>query len=197
MNVALYVLLCLIWGSTWIVIKIGYGGLGPFNVAAVRFLLAGLVLTPVVPIVGARWPAGRTEWALVLWVGVVLFAADYGLIYWGEQFLESGLTSILFATLPLITMGLAHVYIPASASRRANSAARFWPFLEWSPSSAIASVWTGRCGPHARHRREHRVRCRCRHCVQAFRLESSSGRAQCAGDARGRRGAVGALRDRG
>ena len=112
MNVALYVLLCLIWGSTWIVIKIGYGGLGPFNVAAVRFLLAGLVLTPVVPIVGARWPAGRSEWALVLWVGLVLFAADYGLIYWGEQFLESGLTSILFATLPLITMALAHVYIP-------------------------------------------------------------------------------------
>ena len=112
MNVGLYVLLCLIWGSTWLVIKIGYGGLGPFNVAAVRFLLAGLALTPVVPILGVRWPTGRTEWALVLWVGVVLFGADYGLIYWGEQFLDSGLTSILFATLPLITMALAHVYIP-------------------------------------------------------------------------------------
>ena len=112
MNVALYVLLCLIWGSTWMVIKIGYGGLGPFNVAALRFLLAGLVLTPVVPVMGARWPTGRTEWALVVWVGVVLFAGDYGLIYWGEQFLDSGLTSILFATLPLISMALAHVYIP-------------------------------------------------------------------------------------
>ncbi len=112
MNVALYVLLCLIWGSTWMVIKIGYGGLGPFNVAAVRFLFAGLVLAPVVPVLGARWPAGRVEWGLVFWVGLVLFAADYGLIYWGEQFLDSGLTSILFATLPLTTMALAHVYIP-------------------------------------------------------------------------------------
>ncbi|HEY6506930.1 MAG TPA: EamA family transporter, partial [Vicinamibacterales bacterium] len=112
MNVALYVLLCLLWGSTWLVIKIGYGGLGPFNVAALRFLLAGLVLTPVVTVVGARWPAGRAEWTLVLWVGLVLFGADYGLIYWGEQFLDSGLTSILFATLPIITMALAHVYIP-------------------------------------------------------------------------------------
>lgn len=111
-NVALYVLLCLLWGSTWLVIKIGYGGLGPFNVAALRFLLAGLVLTPVVTVVGARWPAGRAEWTLVLWVGLVLFGADYGLIYWGEQFLDSGLTSILFATLPIITMALAHVYIP-------------------------------------------------------------------------------------
>lgn len=52
------------------------------------------------------------EWTLVAWVGVVLFGADYGLIYWGEQFLDSGLTAILFATLPLITVALAHIYIP-------------------------------------------------------------------------------------
>ena len=62
MHLALYVMLCLIWGSTWLVIKVGYGGLGPFNVAAVRFLLAGAVLTPMVPLLRARWPSGRTEW---------------------------------------------------------------------------------------------------------------------------------------
>ena len=112
MNVAWYALLCLIWGSTWLVIKIGYGGLGPFNVAALRFLMAGTVLLPIVPLLGARWPTGRAEWTLVAFVGLVLFAADYGLIYWSEQFLDSGLTSILFATLPIITMALAHVYIP-------------------------------------------------------------------------------------
>ena len=43
---------------------------------------------------------------------MVLFGADYGLIYWGEQFLDSGLTAILFATLPLITVAFAHLYIP-------------------------------------------------------------------------------------
>jgi drug/metabolite transporter (DMT)-like permease len=111
-GIVLYTLLCLIWGSTWLVIKVGYGGLGPFNVAAVRFLLAGAMLTPIVPLFGARWPTGRSEWALVCWVGVILFGADYGLIYWGEQFLDSGLTSILFATLPLVTIGLAHLYVP-------------------------------------------------------------------------------------
>jgi drug/metabolite transporter (DMT)-like permease len=47
-----------------------------------------------------------------VWVGLVLFAADYGLIYWGEQFLDSGLTSILFALLPLVTIGFAHLYVP-------------------------------------------------------------------------------------
>jgi drug/metabolite transporter (DMT)-like permease len=112
MHIALYVLLCLIWGSTWLVIKVGYGGLGPFNVAALRFLLAGVIFLPIVPLLSARWPSGRTEWLLVTWVGLVLFAADYGLIYWGEQFLDSGLTSILFALLPLVTIAFAHVYVP-------------------------------------------------------------------------------------
>ena len=39
-KIALFGLLCLIWGSTWLVIKVGYGGLGPFNVAGVRFTIA-------------------------------------------------------------------------------------------------------------------------------------------------------------
>ena len=112
MHLALYVMLCLIWGSTWLVIKVGYGGLGPFNVAALRFLIASIVLAPIVPLFRASWPSTRTEWTLVVWVGLVLFAADYGLIYWGEQFLDSGLTSILFALLPLVTIGFAHLYVP-------------------------------------------------------------------------------------
>jgi drug/metabolite transporter (DMT)-like permease len=112
LNLALYALLCVIWGSTWLVIKVGYGGLGPFNVAAIRFFLAGAVFAPLVPLLGARWPRGRAEWMLVALVGLVLFAADYGLIYWAEQALDSGLTAILFATLPLITVALAHVYLP-------------------------------------------------------------------------------------
>lgn len=112
MHLALYVLLCLIWGSTWLVIKVGYGGLGPFNVAAVRFLVSGVVLLALVPLLGAKWPSNRAEWTLVVWVGLILFAADYGLIYWGEQFLDSGMTSILFALLPLVTIGFAHLYVP-------------------------------------------------------------------------------------
>src|SRR4030095_2412129 len=108
-----YSFLCLIWGSTWLVIKIGYGNLGPFNVAAVRFLFAGLLFVFLVPILGARWPSGRTEWLLVLWVGAILFAADYGLIYWAEQRLDSGLTAIIFAVLPVMTSVAAHFYLDA------------------------------------------------------------------------------------
>jgi drug/metabolite transporter (DMT)-like permease len=111
-KIALFALLCFIWGSTWLVIKISYGGLGAFNLAALRFAIAALVLSAIVPLVGARWPRGRTEWTLVLAVGVLLFAGDYGLIYWAEQYIDSGLTAILFGTFPLVTMLCAHVYVP-------------------------------------------------------------------------------------
>ena len=117
---AAFVLLCFLWGSTWLVIKVGYGGLGPFNVAALRFFVAGFLLVPLVPMLGARWPRGRDEWRLVVFVGIVLFGADYGLIYWGEQWLDSGLTAVLFAVLPIITALLAH------RLNHALSVGKFW-----------------------------------------------------------------------
>jgi drug/metabolite transporter (DMT)-like permease len=111
-KIALYALLCFVWGSTWMVIKVGYGGLGPFTVAAIRFFAAGLLCAAIVPLVGARWPRARAEWLLIVFVGVVMFGGDYGLIYWSEQYIDSGLTAILFATLPLITIAVAHWYVP-------------------------------------------------------------------------------------
>jgi drug/metabolite transporter (DMT)-like permease len=118
MKLALYVLLCLIWGTTWLVIKIGYGGLGPFNVAAVRFFLAGGVLALLVPVLGAAWPRGRREWELVVLVGVAMFAADYGLIYWAEQYVDSGLTAVLFAVMPIVTVVMAHFFVPGDQLTR-------------------------------------------------------------------------------
>ena len=129
MQIALFSLLCLIWGSTWLVIKVGYGGLGPFNVAALRFVIAGALFVGLMPVVGARPPRGRTEWWLVVSVGLLLFAGDYGLIYWGEQSLASGLTAILFATLPLITLAAAHVYLPGERLTVRKAAGALLAFL--------------------------------------------------------------------
>jgi len=126
---ALYALLCLIWGSTWLVIKVGYGGLGPFNVAALRFFVAGLLCLPIVPLARARWPRDTGEWLLVTFVGVVLFGLDYGLIYWSEQFIDSGLTAVLFATLPLITIVAAHLYVPGEPITRRKLAGTLLAFL--------------------------------------------------------------------
>jgi drug/metabolite transporter (DMT)-like permease len=157
----LFALLCFIWGSTWLVIKVGYGELGPFTIAAVRFLVAGAILVPLVPLFGAPWPRGRTEWFLVVWVGVVLFGADYGLIYWGEQWLDSGLTAITFAILPVMTSVAAHFYLSTErltaqtlvgtalafagvvalfADRLAIDRSQTWPMLAILASAACATA---------------------------------------------------------
>ena len=128
-KVALYALLCFIWGSTWLVIKVGYGGLGPFNVAAIRFFLAGLLCAALVVLLKASWPRGQTQWLTVGFVGVVLFGADYGLIYWSEQFIDSGLTAILFATLPLLTIVAAHLYLPGEPMTRRKLSGTLLAFL--------------------------------------------------------------------
>jgi drug/metabolite transporter (DMT)-like permease len=154
--VALFALLCFIWGSTWLVIKVGYGGLGPFNIAALRFLVAGTVMSALVPVLRADWPRGREQWSVVLVVGTLLFALDYGLIYWAEQWLESGITAVLFAVMPILTAIAAHVYLPAErlTPRRMGGAlvaflgvvalfgdsVRFDPALLWPMAAIVASA---------------------------------------------------------
>jgi drug/metabolite transporter (DMT)-like permease len=156
LSVVLFALLCLIWGSTWLVIKVGYGGLGPFNIAALRFVVAGTVMSALVPVLRAAWPRGREQWSVVLVVGTLLFALDYGLIYWAEQWLESGITAVLFAVMPILTAIAAHVYLPAErlTPRRMGGALvaflgvvalfgdslRFDPALLWPMAAIVASA---------------------------------------------------------
>ena len=111
---ALYAMLCGIWGSTWLAIRIGLQGAEPFLAASLRFALAFAVLVPVIAWRRNRLPKGRTEWSLVLFVGIVLFTIDYGLIYWGErQGVESGLAAILFATFVFQTALFAQILLAA------------------------------------------------------------------------------------
>lgn len=108
----IYVLLCLIWGSTWLAIKIGLEGAPPFLAAGLRFVVASAVLVPLSVALRAPWPQGRVEWAVVGFVGVVLFVFDYGLIYWAEaNGVESALAAVLFATMPFQTALMAHALV--------------------------------------------------------------------------------------
>ena len=101
-----------IWGTTWLAIKFGYGGLDAIWGASLRFLLSGIILLPIVLGMRIRLPHGRRQWSVAIFAGVAMFAIDYGLIYWGEQFLSSGLTAILFATMPLFVALIAVLVIP-------------------------------------------------------------------------------------
>src|SRR6266516_2423011 len=97
-------MLCVIWGSTWLAIRIGLQGAPPFLAASLRFFLSAVTLAGIAALLRSKWPGNRTEWSLVAFVGIVFFAADYGLIYWGENNgVESGLSAVLFATFPFQT----------------------------------------------------------------------------------------------
>lgn len=113
LRVSAFAMLCLVWGSTWLAIKIGLEGAPPFLAASLRFVVASATLLGVAALLRRVLPRGRSEWTLALFVGVVLFTADYGLIYWGEaRGVESGLSAILFATMPLQTALFATAFLP-------------------------------------------------------------------------------------
>jgi len=110
---ATFVLLCLIWGTTWAAIKLQLLGIPPFAGVAIRFGLASLVLLALAPRFGVRF--GQTRHERVLWVAIALlsFCGSYGLVYWAEaNGVPSGLAAVLFATFPLLTAALAHVVVP-------------------------------------------------------------------------------------
>ena len=105
---SLYGLLVLIWSSTWVAIKIGLEDSPPLLGAGVRFALAGLVLLAVAAVQGRRL---RTDWALATVLAVAPFAFAYGLVYWGEQYVPSGLAAVLFGILPLYVALLGSVLL--------------------------------------------------------------------------------------
>ena len=109
---AVFLLLCLIWGSTWLFIKLGLRDLPPLGFAATRFLLATLILSAIAAARRARLPRARAEWALLAKTGVLAFALNYGLLFWGEQHISSGLAALLQATIPVFGMLFAHPYLP-------------------------------------------------------------------------------------
>jgi drug/metabolite transporter (DMT)-like permease len=106
---AMYGLLVLIWSSTWVAIKIGLEDCPPLLGAGVRFALAGLVLLVIAAV--QRRPLG-TDWLLAAILALAPFAFAYGLVYWGEQYVPSGLAAVLFGILPLYTALLATVLLP-------------------------------------------------------------------------------------
>jgi drug/metabolite transporter (DMT)-like permease len=106
----MYGLLVLIWSSTWVAIKIGLEDCPPLLGAGVRFTAAGLVLLAIAALQRRRLL--RTDWVLAAVLALAPFAFAYGLVYWGEQYVPSGLAAVLFGILPLYTALLGTVLLP-------------------------------------------------------------------------------------
>jgi drug/metabolite transporter (DMT)-like permease len=105
----LYGCLVLIWSSTWVVIAVGLDGVAPFLGAGIRFALAGVGVLAAARALGRPL---RTDMVLASIVGALPFATTYGLIYWAEQYVPSGLTAVLFGCLPLYVALLAGALLP-------------------------------------------------------------------------------------
>jgi drug/metabolite transporter (DMT)-like permease len=103
--VMLYSLICLIWGSTWTVIRIGEdAALDPFLGASLRFIVAGAILWTLVLVRRVPMPRGKTEWRASIINGVLGAAASYSIVYWTSQYVPSGLEAVIFGTMPLWTI---------------------------------------------------------------------------------------------
>ena len=113
MDALLYAFLCLIWSSTWLAIKVGLVGVPPFLGAGLRFVVSAAVLGVMLALRGQRIRLTREDKTCILSLGLLVFWLDYAAVYWAELRISSGLTAILFSTMPLMTALLSHFWTRA------------------------------------------------------------------------------------
>jgi drug/metabolite transporter (DMT)-like permease len=120
-NLAMYVALCAVWGTTWLVIKIGLEDLPPLWFGGIRMALACALIAPFAFTKGARQGA-RGSWRLIVWSGILQIGVNYACVFVAEQWIESGLAAMLFATFPLFIGLFAHWMLPDEPMTRRTAA---------------------------------------------------------------------------
>lgn len=103
MQLLVFIFLCIVWGTTWIAIKITLEGLPPFFGASLRFLVALTLLFIYIKIKGISIRPTKRDFRIIFASSLLMYTFDYGLVYWGEQYLSAGVTAIFFATFPIFT----------------------------------------------------------------------------------------------
>ena len=104
---AAFAIIYFVWGSTFLAIRIGVREVPPFLLAGMRFLLAGVILYAWMRAKGTVSPTIR-EWASASLVAVLIFVLDYGLLFWAERRVPSGVAAVMMATIPLF-MAIAEI----------------------------------------------------------------------------------------
>ena len=95
-----FAIIYFVWGSTFLAIRIGVHEVPPFLFAAIRFLIAGLVLYGWMIARGERSPT-RRQWMSAVLLALLIFVIDYGLLFWAEQRVPSGIAAVMMATIPV------------------------------------------------------------------------------------------------
>jgi drug/metabolite transporter (DMT)-like permease len=102
-----FAIIYLVWGSTFLAIRIGVREVPPFLLAGMRFFIAGIVLYAWMRVKGTPSPT-RRQWAAISFLAVLIFVFDYGLIFWAEKRVASGVTAVMMATIPVF-MAIAEI----------------------------------------------------------------------------------------
>src|SRR5580692_7060307 len=96
-----------VWGSTFLAIRVGVAEVPPLILAAIRFFIAGAVLYAWISARGETQPTAR-EWRSASLLGLIIFVFDYGILFWAEQRIPSGIAAVMLATIPAF-MALAEI----------------------------------------------------------------------------------------
>jgi drug/metabolite transporter (DMT)-like permease len=113
--VSVFVLICFIWGSTWLAIRIGLETLTPMFSAGVRFILASLMILLWMKYRGLDFHKDSLSIRLYILMGIFSFVIPFGLVYWAEQFVPSGLAAVLFAVFPFFVVLFSYLLIPSES----------------------------------------------------------------------------------
>jgi drug/metabolite transporter (DMT)-like permease len=102
-----FAIIYFVWGSTFLAIRVGVREVPPFLLAAMRFSVAGLALCGWMMARGERSPSAR-QWMSAFVLAVLIFVLDYGLLFWAEQRVPSGIAAVMLATIPVF-MALSEI----------------------------------------------------------------------------------------
>jgi drug/metabolite transporter (DMT)-like permease len=104
-----FAIIYFVWGSTFLAIRIGVREVPPLLLAAMRFLVAGLVLYGWMIARGEPNPTGR-QWRSASVLAILIFVIDYGSLFWAEQRVPSGVAAVMLATIPAF-MALSEIVV--------------------------------------------------------------------------------------
>ncbi|MGE5458543.1 MAG: DMT family transporter [Methanococcaceae archaeon] len=124
-----YIIICLIWGSTWMVIRIGIESVTPILSAGLRFLLASLILYIFMKLKKIKIQKDRRSIILYIILGVFSFLLPFGLVYWGENYIPSWLASILFGAMPFFVVVFSWIAIPSEKINSDKLTGLFFGFV--------------------------------------------------------------------
>ncbi len=139
-----YVVITMVWGSTWLVIKIGLETMPPFLSAGIRFVVASLILFLIIRVRRLPIPFTPEAWKTYVALGILAFSVPFALVYWGEQYISSSLSCILFGALPFWVALFSHWFSDTEKMDAYKFAGTIIGFLGIVVIFSPGLSWTGR-----------------------------------------------------